>query len=82
MGTRMYLYWPFHGGSEIKIFEVTSHEMRIRGKDDAVEQQLGSAQISSLGADVTGILDEEKLPPQYQWPTILVSVGYSRKIQL
>jgi len=47
----------WHGGTQVKIFEVTHHALGARGGDDAVEEEFGSDDIGCFGANITSIFD-------------------------
>jgi len=46
-----------HGGAEAKILEIAHHAASIGGGDNAVEEEFGSGEICSFGADVTLIVN-------------------------
>jgi len=46
-----------HGGPEVEIFEVTNHTTGTGCGDDTVEEQFGSDEVSSFGADIAGVFN-------------------------
>ncbi len=47
----------WHGGTQVKIFEVTHHALGTQGGYDTVEEEFGSDDIGCFGANITGIFD-------------------------
>ena len=43
--------------AEVEIFQVDGHEASVGGADDAVEEELASDEVGSLGGFVEGVVD-------------------------
>jgi len=46
-----------HGGSQVKILDVTHHAMSSGGGHHTVEEEFGSGEVSSFGADIARIFN-------------------------
>jgi len=58
-----------HGGAQVKVLDVAHHALSARCGHDTVEEQLGSDEVCSFGADITRVFDTittDSLPDSMQ----------------
>lgn len=52
-----HVFRAFHGGAEVEIFDVDSHPVGVRSRDNGVKENLDKLHASCAGADVEGVVD-------------------------
>jgi hypothetical protein len=52
-----HVFVPSHGGAKIEILDVNAHEFGGGRGEDTIEEDLGGGDVSSWGANLSGVLN-------------------------